>query len=491
MFGFFCEEEMMKKSTLSLPHLMVISALGGMNPCYAEIHDVVDPLFGPIGTFDDWGFPESVGREAFNFDHIDGFGPITLIQNEVTQLPDGVTQDPPSNVFGDFLDQDGNPILEPFFPDANMDSSVNLFLFGYTDASGSTFNNHQVDKDADHLIPKADMSFSEYDLFLYRDTTGTNPDQDFDTFINFEPFAMSDAGGWCVFQTHPVAAGEPMAGQVEFDFGFAVKIPDPDYGPTGSDMLQLIPGFQMRSYGTLVLDFELPTPGGPVPIHYEANAAPNNTDPSLGRDALNPLGFPSPDFFNHVSFMGGGVIPLGVWLDPEGDLGPDNTATRDSTLHPDQTYSPLDPPAPGEIREDGAIWHANSFGGFPFMLRADALRSIDEVDNSFYGTLDHDIEKVIVNKQRDVGKPVNLRLKVRNNYSVADGTTLATVVGHQDGVEIFAKSMIVPAIPSGNASTMVDFGSYTPDATGVITWTATITDADPDDDKEVETTQVK
>jgi hypothetical protein len=38
---------------------------------------------------------------------------------------------------------------------------------------------------------------------------------------------------------------------------------------------------------------------------------------------------------------------------------------------------------------------------------------------------------------------------------------------------------------------MVDFGSYTPDATGVITWTATITDADPDDDLAVETTQVK
>lgn len=56
-----------------------------MNAPYAGIHDVVDPLFGKIGTFDDWGFPESAGREAFNFDHIDGYGPITLIQNEVTQ----------------------------------------------------------------------------------------------------------------------------------------------------------------------------------------------------------------------------------------------------------------------------------------------------------------------------------------------------------------------------------------------------------------------
>jgi hypothetical protein len=34
------------------------------------------------------------------------------------------------------------------------------------------------------------------------------------------------------------------------------------------------------------------------------HAAPNNTDPSLGRDALNPLGVPSPDFYHHVSFTG-------------------------------------------------------------------------------------------------------------------------------------------------------------------------------------------
>jgi hypothetical protein len=487
----------MKKSTLSLPSLMVISALGGINPSYAQIHEVVDPLFGPIGTFDDWGFPESAGREAFNFDHINGFGPITLIQNEVTQLPDGVTQDPPHTVFGDFLDASGNPVLDPFFPDANMDSSVNLFLFGYTDAGGSTFSNHQVDGDGDHLIPKADMSFGEYDLFLYRDTNGTNPDQDFDTFINFEPFAISDAGGWCVFQTHPVAAGEPMAGQVEFDFGFAVKIPDPDYGPTGPDMLQLIPGFQMRSYGTLVLDFTLPTPGGLVPIHYVANAAPNNTDPSLGRDDLNPLGVTSPDFFNHVSFMGGGVIPLGVWLDPEGDLGEDNTATRDSTLHSDQTYSPMDPPVPGEIREDGAIWHANSFGGFPFMLRADALRGIDFVDNNFYGILDHDIENLKVNNNRQVGKPIEISLRVVNDGSVEGGTTLATVVGSQHGVEVFRQSQIVPAFPIAAPATdestkiTLSFGSYTPVVTGAITWTATITDADPDIDKEVKTTQVK
>lgn len=483
----------MKGNTLSLPHLMVISALGGMNPSYAEIHEVVDPLFGPIGTFDDWGFPESAGREAFNFDHIDGFGPITLIQNEVTQLPDGVTQDPPHDVYGDFLDEFGNPVLNPFFPNANMDSSVNLFLFGYTDAGGSTFNNHQVDGDGDHLIPKADMSFSEYDLFLYRDTTGTNDDMDFDTFINFEPFAMSGAGGWCVFQTHPVAAGEPMGGQVEFDFGFAVKIPDPDYGPTGPDMLQLIPGFQMRSYGTLVLDFTLPTPGGLVPIYYKANAAPNNTDPSLGRDALNPLGFTSPDFFNHVSFMGGGVIPLGVWLDPEGELGADNTASRGSTLHPDQTYSPLDPPVPGEIREDGAIWHANSFGGFPFMLRADALRSIDEVDNTFYGTLDHDINKLKVDNKSPVGESIEISVDVKNHDSVEGGTTLATVVGSQHGVEVFSESQIVPAFPVGdkNAKTTLSFGPFTAGETGVITWTATIIDADPDVDTRVRTTKVE
>jgi len=88
-----------------------------MNAPYAGIHDVVDPLFGKIGTFDDWGFPESAGREAFNFDHIDGYGPITLIQNEVTQLPAG----PPN----------GGPAGSRSLSDLRLTSSSRSTLSGF------------------------------------------------------------------------------------------------------------------------------------------------------------------------------------------------------------------------------------------------------------------------------------------------------------------------------------------------------------------------
>jgi len=97
---------MMKKSTLSLPSLMVISALGGMNPSYAQIHDVDDPLFGPIGTFDDWGFPESDGREAFNpaFPAADknakttlSFGPFTADETGVISWTATITDADPDD----------------------------------------------------------------------------------------------------------------------------------------------------------------------------------------------------------------------------------------------------------------------------------------------------------------------------------------------------------------------------------------------------------
>ena len=190
--------------------------------------------------------------------------------------------------------------------------------------------------------------------------------------------------------------------------------------------------------------------------------------------------------------MGGGVIPLGVWLDPEGDLGADNTATRDSTLHSDQSGMPADPGVSGTIRElDGAIWHANSFGGFPFMLRADALRAIDFVDNTFYGRLDHDIKKLKVANKSQVGQSIEISVDVKNHDSVAGGTTLATVVGTQHGAEVFSESQIVPAFVGKNARTTLSFGPFTADETGIITWTATITDADPDVDIRTKTTKVK
>jgi len=86
--------------------------------------------------------------------------------------------------------------------------------------------------------------------------------------------------------------------------------------------------------------------------------------------------------------MGGGVVPRGVWVYQAG------YGTHAVQVHPIQ-----DPPGttPGEIRVDpvlgNAIWHENSFKGYPFILRADGVRMVDYFDASRYGA-DTDLDAV-------------------------------------------------------------------------------------------------
>ena len=479
--------------TKTLMLILFAVALGLPRWAIAEVHVVNDPLFGPIGHFDDWGFPQSIGRDAFNFSPINGFGgpaqdgldpngAVSLIQREATVLPDGATQDPPLDIVTFGLGP-GGPEPTGVLPQANMDGVVNLFLFGWTGPAGSQFNLHQVDRDGDHFIPKDQMSFNKYEVFVYRDADYNL----IDTIINpisFQPVALSDARGWCAFQTHPASAGEAMAGQVQFAFGFQVFF-GPNPGP-----LQIVPHFPMRSYGTLVLDFNLPMPDGTmVPIFYVANSSANNTDPSMGRDADHPFGFPSPDFYNHVSFAGGGIIPLGVWVTPETIDTASPVLVQDQSGLPATVFTEPYPAGHGESREDGAVFHRNMFGGFPFMLRADALRTIDFVDNDFYGAFDHDIiafevtKKVTIDGEKKA-QPVNIKLVVKNEGSVDGATSLATVVGMQGDTKVFKQSQIV-SMPSPFGAAKLAFGPFLPMASGGITWTATIADADPDDDTAV------
>jgi len=63
--------------------------------------------------------------------------------------------------------------------------------------------------------------------------------------------------------------------------------------------------------------------------------------------------------------------------------------------HAVQVHPIQDPPGtvPGEIRADGALWHENSFKGYPFILRADGVRMVDYFDASRYGA-DTDLDAV-------------------------------------------------------------------------------------------------
>lgn len=104
--------------------------------------------------------------------------------------------------------------------------------------------------------------------------------------------------------------------------------------------------------------------------------------------------------------------------------------------------------------------------------------------------LDLDIAALQVSKTARVGKPIrDIRLVVENNGSVL-GQAIATVVGVQEGIEVFRLQLNV-FDDIGKGRTTFSFGSYTPTAPGDIVWSATIADGDPDEDLETAVTSVK
>ncbi len=329
---------------------------------------VIDPSVynGSTGTirFNDWGYTGPTGVGAGDSQVGAGFDSsrIGQVQHVVTTGPDWRTPDAAHNILPD-LNADGA------FPNASMDSTVNFYKWGYTTVAGSTFNNMQIDKAGNYHIARDDMSFQFYDTFQYHDTTGANPDQTYDSNINFKPYAISDAKGWCgsVLSANPSSL-EFMAGQVTFDFAFDADVNNGPYmGNTGSmdTAIQVVPGFVMRSYG----DYEVTVAVNNDPnavMHYTGSAVVNNTNPLTGE--LDPA------YQNKVSFLGAGVVPLGGWITI-------NATRPDGSI--DYSVATVQGPAgssDGEARADGAVWHFNSFAGFPFLLRADGMRILDYVN---------------------------------------------------------------------------------------------------------------
>ncbi|ODU02197.1 PEP-CTERM sorting domain-containing protein [Thiobacillus sp. 65-1402] len=292
-------------------------------------------------TFNDGGYTGPTGVGAGDFQVGSGFDAsrVGQIQNVVTKDPDWQTSDPAHTVYGDFTST-------PTYNNANMDGSVNFFMWGYTTVGGSTFNNMTIDKAGNYYIAKNDMSFQYYDVFRYNN--GVDPIQTLDSKINFQPYAVSDATGWCgsVLATDPNSL-ERMAGQVKFDFAFDVYFEMvPGMTPSFSST-QLVPDFVMRSYGSY--EVNVTTNGGVAQV-YSGSAVENNTNPVTGE--LDPA------WQNDVSFLGAGVIPNGVWVLNDGT--PDVQIVDAGT--------------------EGATWHANSFAGYAFLLRADGTRELTYVN---------------------------------------------------------------------------------------------------------------
>jgi hypothetical protein len=85
-------------------------------------------------------------------------------------------------------------------------------------------------------------------------------------------------------------------------------------------------------------------------------------------------------------------------------------------------------------------------------------------------------------------RPIELRLDIKNAGFVNGQGTL-TVIGVQNGAEVYHQSMTVSDNVGGGHSRYY-FPSYTPLAPGDIVWTATLSDEDMDIDQAVKTTQV-
>jgi hypothetical protein len=345
---------MKRKLTLLISAMFATPALAGTLPPTIIDATTYNGAVGTI-TFDDHGYTGptvggyTVGANDFQVGSGFDASRVGQIQNVVTKDPDWLTSDPAHNVSGDF----GGPA----FNNANMDATVNFFAWAYTTKGGSTFNNMTIDKAGNYYVAKNDMSFEFYDRYQY--TVGTTPVSNYDTVVNFQPYAISDAKGWCgsVLTSDPTSLSR-MAGQVTFDFAFDAYLWDGgpvSEGGTGSGipMTQIVPDFVMRSYGSYVVDV---TKDG-YTQHFEGSAVENNTNPLTGE--LDPA------FQNQVSFLGAGVVPEGVWVF--------NRGTADLSVADVQgTKGTFD----GETRADGAVWHKNGFGGYAFLLRADGTRDL-------------------------------------------------------------------------------------------------------------------
>lgn len=330
-----------------------------------------DSHMGSTGTitFNDWGYvgPANVGANDFQVGTGFDSSSVGQIQHVITQTPDYVTPDPAHTVYGDLTNS-------PTFANANMDGGVNFYKWAYTTPANSTFSQMKIDTAGNYYIAKQDMSFGKYDMFYYRDATGTNPDQSFDTKINFKPYTISDAKGWCgsTLVNDPNGVAQ-MAGQVTFDFAMDIYF-ETKYGESYSST-QLVSGFVMRSYGDYTVD--VTTAEGDQQLFY-GHAVGNNTDPASIVPGVG--GTLDADYHNLVSFLGAGVLPNGVWVsadsfnaDGSKKMRTDyNPTTGESTQVWDVTIV--------DEGTSGAVWHDNAFAGYAYVLRADGMRILDYVN---------------------------------------------------------------------------------------------------------------
>ena len=72
------------------------------------------------------------------------------------------------------------------------------------------------------------------------------------------------------------------------------------------------------------------------------------------------------------------------------------------------------------------------------------------------------------------GESVDFSVRIRNNDRTVAGTTSATLVGVQNGAQVYNQTIAEQTIPARVNNATFAFPSFTPTETGEITWTLTI-----------------
>lgn len=104
-------------------------------------------------------------------------------------------------------------------------------------------------------------------------------------------------------------------------------------------------------------------------------------------------------------------------------------------------------------------------------------------------TLDIDIARLATTKRVSLNriKPVEIKIAVTNPGTLG-GAAEATLVGVQNGTQIYNETIAVSAPAGGSAR--YKFPAYLPTATGLIDWSVTLTDEDPDIDQAGASTKI-
>jgi hypothetical protein len=101
----------------------------------------------------------------------------------------------------------------------------------------------------------------------------------------------------------------------------------------------------------------------------------NNTDPT--KVVLGVGSNTDPDYQNQVSFLGAGVIPLGVWVSADSFNADGSRKMRTDLNQTTGTSEQVWAVTIVAAGTAGAKWHSNAFAGRAFLMRADGERTLE------------------------------------------------------------------------------------------------------------------